>query len=177
MMTDLSAAEALIGDDARAAIGMELNRSVGTVRRLEFQRWAAAVGERNPLYFDTAYARSQGYRDVVAPPLYIQHVGGTVVQLDQLRPDGLTQRSGSGAVPLPKCPRRMAGGDDYVFHEPVYDGDVITTVRRLVGLDPKVGRSGPFVLMRFHTSFTRDDAVVVAEASGSLIARPMKDGA
>ena len=44
-MTDLSAAEALIGDDARAAIGMERNRSVATGRRLEFQRWAAAVGD------------------------------------------------------------------------------------------------------------------------------------
>ena len=173
-MTDLSEAQALLGDEARAAIGMELNRSEGTVRQLEFQRWAAAVGERNPLYFDAEYARAQGYRDVVAPPMYIQYVGGTVVELDQLRPDGLTQRSGSGAVPLPTCPRRMAGGDDYTFHAPVYDGDVITTVRRLVDLEPKVGRSGPFVLMRFHTTFTRDDGVLVAEAAGSLIARPMK---
>jgi acyl dehydratase len=174
MMTDLSEAEALIGDDARAAIGMELNRSQATVRRLEFQRFAAAVGERNPLYFDPLYARAHGYRDVVAPPMYIPYVTGTVVELDQLRPDGLTQRSGSGAVPLPKCPRRMAGGDDYTFHEPVYDGDLITTVRRLVGLDPKVGRSGPFVLMRFHTTFIRGDGVLVAEAAGSLIARPMR---
>ncbi len=174
-MTDLSQAEALIGDDARAAIGMALNRSEGTVRRLEFQRFAAAVGENNPLYFDAEYARTQGYRDVVAPPMYIQYVGGTVVELGQLRPDGLTQRSGSGAVPLPQCPRRMAGGDDYTFHEPLYDGDVITTVRRLVGLEPKVGRSGPFVLMRFHTTVTRADGVLVAEAAGSLIARPMKD--
>lgn len=173
-MTELSEAEALIGDDARAVIGQELNRTVGTVRRLEFQRWAAAVGERNPLYFDPEYARAHGYRDVVAPPLYVAYIPGSVVDLQQLRPDGLTLHSGSGVVPLPKCPRRMAGGDDYTFHEPVYDGDVITTVRRLSGLEPKVGRSGPFVLMRFHTTYTRDDGVLVGEVAGSLIARPAK---
>ncbi|MPZ62032.1 MAG: acyl dehydratase [Propionibacteriales bacterium] len=173
-MTELSEAEALIGDDARAVIGHELNRTVGTVRRLEFQRWAAAVGDRNPLYFDAKYARAHGYRDVAAPPLYLAYIGASVVDLDQLRPDGLARQSGSGVVPLPKCPRRMAGGDDYTFHEPVYDGDVITTVRRLAELEPKAGRSGPFVLMRFHTTFTRDDGVLVGEVAGSLIARPAK---
>jgi acyl dehydratase len=175
-MTDVSEAEALIGDDARAAIGSELNRSVGTVRKLDFQRWAAAVGDRNPLYFDEGYARANGYRDVVMPPMYLSYVGGTVIDLERLRPDGLTGRSGSGSVPLPSCPRRMAGGDDFTLHEPVYDGDVVTTVRRLVALEPKVGRSGPFVLMRFHTTFVRDDGVLVAEIAGSLIARPAKNG-
>ena len=173
-MTDLTEAEALIGDDARAAIGMQLNHAEGTVRRLEFQRWAAAVGDRNPLYFDPEYAQAHGYRDVVAPPMYLPYIGGTVVDLAQLRPDGLTGRSGSGAVPLPKCPRRMAGGDEYSFHEPVYDGDVITSERRLVGLEPKVGRSGPFVLMRMHTTFIRGDGVLVGEVAGSLIARPAR---
>ena len=177
MSADLTEAEALIGDDARAAIGMELNRAVGTVRKVEFQRWAAAVGDHNPLWFVEEYARANGYRDVVAPPMYLPYVGETVVNLATLRPDGLTRGTGSGAVPLPACPRRMAGGDDYTFHEPVYPGDVITMVRRLVGLDPKVGRSGPFVLMRFHTTFTRDDGVLVGEVAGSLIARPAKDAA
>jgi hypothetical protein len=107
--------------------------------------------------------------------MYLPYVGATVVDLEALRPDGLTLGVGSGSVPLPKCPRRMAGGDDYTFHESVYDGDVITSVRRLIGLEPKVGRSGPFVLMRFHTTFTLADGVLAGEVHGSLIARPAKD--
>jgi acyl dehydratase len=165
--------ESLIGDEARAAIGSELGRAVGTVVQKEFQRWAAAVGDRNPLYFDEDYARANGYRDVVMPPMYLAHVTGGVVDLDELRADGIPIRSGgSGSVQLPRCPRRMAGGDDITFLEPVYAGDVITSVRSLAGLEQKSGRSGDFVLMHFRTTYTRDDGVLVAEAASSLIARP-----
>jgi acyl dehydratase len=73
---------------------------------------------------------------------------------------------------LPKCPRRMAGGDDITFLEPVYAGDVITSVRTLEGLEEKTGRTGAFVLMHFRTTYTREDGVVVAETASSLIARP-----
>jgi acyl dehydratase len=165
--------ESLIGDEAWAAIGTELGRAVGTVVKKEFQRWAAAVGDRNPLYFDEDYALANGYRDVVMPPMYLAHVTGGVVDLDELRPDGIPLRSGgSGAVQLPKCPRRMAGGDDITFLEPVYAGDVITSVRTLEGLEEKTGRTGAFVLMHFRTTYTREDGVVVAETASSLIARP-----
>jgi acyl dehydratase len=171
-----SEAEQLIGDEARAAIGSEVNRKVGTVTKRDFQRWAAAVGDRNPLYFDPEHAKSHGYRDVIAPPMYVAHLGDTVADLNELRPDGLTRTTGSGTISLPKCPRRMAGGDEMTFHHPIYPGDRITSVRRLVGLEPKTGRSGPFVLMRFRTTHTRDDGVLVAETLGSLIARPPADG-
>ncbi len=162
----------LIGDEALALVGQEISRSVGTVVKKEFQRWAAAVGDRNPLYFDDEYARSQGYREAVMPPMYLSYVTAGVMELDQLRPDGIPLHSGTGTIPLPKCPRRMAGGDNVHFLEPVYADDVITSVRTLVDLEQKSGRSGEFVLMRFATTFTRADGTVVATTVGSAIARP-----
>ena len=162
----------LIGAAALALIGQEISRSAGTVVKKEFQRWAAAVGDRNPLYFDEDYARRNGYRDVIMPPLYLSYVTAGVMDLEQLRPDGIPLTSGTGAVPLPKCPRRMAAGDSITFLEPVYPGDEITAVRVLAGLEEKSGRSGRFVLMRFSTTYRRGDGTLVAEISGSSIARP-----
>jgi acyl dehydratase len=162
----------LIGDAALALIGQEISRAAGTVVKKEFQRWAAAVGDRNPLYFDEDYARRHGYRDVIMPPLYLSYVTAGVMDLDQLRPDGIPLTSGTGVVPLPKCPRRMAAGDSITFLEPVYPGDDITAVRVLAGLEEKSGRSGRFVLMRFSTTYHRGDGTLVAEISGSSIARP-----
>ena len=153
-------------------IGQEVSRAAGTVVKKEFQRWAAAVGDRNPLYFDEDYARRNGYRDVIMPPLYLSYVTAGVMDLEQLRPDGIPLTSGTGAVPLPKCPRRMAAGDSITFLEPVYPGDEITAVRVLAGLEEKSGRSGRFVLMRFSTTYRRGDGTLVAEISGSSIARP-----
>jgi acyl dehydratase len=164
--------ESLISDAALAKIGTEVNRGVGTVVKKEFQRWAAAVKDRNPLYFDADYARAQGYRDVVMPPMYLQQVTHGVADLDNLRPDGIPGGGGSGDIPLPKCPRRMAGGENTTFYEPVYDGDVITAVRVVEDIQEKNGRSGEFVLVTSRTTYTRQDGTVVADMMGSMIARP-----
>ena len=164
--------EPLIGDDARAFIGKVTTEVEGIVVKKEFQRWAAAVKDRNPLYFDADFARANGYRDVIAPPLYIQYVVLGVADLDKLRPDGIPGGSGSGDIPLPKCPRRMAGGEDITFYEPIYDGDVIKAVRTVTDIQEKHGRSGAFVLVTSTTTYTRQDGTVVAENKASMIARP-----
>ena len=163
--------EQLVGDDARAFIGKTTSTATGIVVKKEFQRWAAAVKDRNPLYFDADFARKHGYRDVIAPPVYVQYVTLGVADLDALRPDGIPG-GGSGDLPLPKCPRRMAGGDDLTFYEPLYDGDVITATRKVTDIQQKQGRSGSFVLVHSLTTYTRQDGVTVAEHKGSMIARP-----
>jgi acyl dehydratase len=165
--------QSLVGPLALAAIGTEIARAQGTVVKKEFQRWAAAVGDRNPLYFDDEYARSHGYREAVMPPLYLQQVTLGVVDLDQLRPDGIPGGGGTSArIPLPKTPRWMAGGEDTRFFEPVYDADVITSVRSVVSVEQKQGRSGAFVVITSRVTYTRGDGTVVAEATMTTIARP-----
>lgn len=163
--------EELVGDRARAMVGAEVSRVSGPVTRREFQRWAAAVGDRNPLYFDAEYARAHGYRDVIAPPLYLSYATGGVVDLDALRPDGLPARSGA-MVPLPKTPRLMAGGDSWEFFAPAYAGDTVTGVRRIETVEQKQGRSGPFVLVTASTTYYNQDGEVLARATDTLLARP-----
>jgi|HubBroStandDraft_3_1064219.scaffolds.fasta_scaffold42276_1 acyl dehydratase len=161
----------LIPDEARARIGSETGRATGRVVRQEFQRWAAAVKDRNPLYFDAEFARAHGYRDVVMPPMYLSHVTHGVADLDTLRPDGIPG-GGPGDLQLPGCQRRMAGGENITFHHPVYDGDVLTSVRVIENIEEKNGRSGAFVLVTSRTTYVRQDGTTVAEAVSSMIARP-----
>jgi acyl dehydratase len=167
MSTDTS----LIPDEARAVIGTETGRASGIVVKKEFQRWAAAVKDRNPLYFDADFARAHGYRDVVMPPMYLSHVTLGVADLDALRPDGIPG-SGGGDIPLPHTPRRMAGGENVTFHQPVYDGDVLTSTRVVQSIEQKQGRSGAFVLVTSRTTYVNQAGVTVAEAVSSMIARP-----
>jgi acyl dehydratase len=177
MMAAEKASPSLIDAESLALIGSELERSAGVVNRRDFQRWAAAVGDHNPLYFDAAFARAHGHRDVVMPPMYVQHVTTGIARLDELRPDGIPAGSGSGALPLPRCPRRMAGGEEIRFRAPAYPGDELTAVRRVTSLDQKAGRSGPFVLVRLTSTYTRSDGTVIAESSRVIIARPPAEGA
>jgi hydroxyacyl-ACP dehydratase HTD2-like protein with hotdog domain len=163
--------ETLIPPEASKMVGTEQSRVSGIVEKKQFQRWAAAVKDRNPLYFDADAARASGYRDVIAPPLYVQYVTLGVTDLDTLRPDGIPG-SGGGDIPLPACPRRMAGGESWQFYAPLYDEDVITATRRITDIQEKHGRSGRFVLVTFLASYTNQDGVVVAEARSQMIARP-----
>jgi acyl dehydratase len=167
----VSIAESLIPPEASELVGAEQARATGIVEKKQFQRWAAAVKDRNPLYFDPDFARAHGYRDVVAPPLYVQYVTLGVSDLTGLRADG-TPGGQSGDIPLPGCPRRMAGGESWRFHRPLYDGDVITVVRRVDDISEKSGRSGRFVLVTWLAAYRNADDVLVAEARSSMIARP-----
>jgi acyl dehydratase len=167
----VSAEQTLIPPEAAKLIGTEQARSAGIVDKKQFQRWAAAVKDRNPLYFDVSFARSHGYRDVIAPPMYLPHVTLGVADLETLRPDG-TPGGSAGDIPLPACPRRMAGGESWQFHAPLYDGDVVTSTRRVDNIQEKHGRSGRFVLVSWVSTYTNQDGLVVAEARSSMIARP-----
>jgi acyl dehydratase len=53
------------------AIGKTYPATTYAVGREKIREYASAVGETNPLYFDVDVARAAGYRDVVAPPMFV----------------------------------------------------------------------------------------------------------
>jgi acyl dehydratase len=54
----------------RSAAGREAKAAVNEVERGAIRRFAEAIGETNPIYFEEAAARAAGYRSVVAPPTF-----------------------------------------------------------------------------------------------------------
>jgi acyl dehydratase len=161
--------ESLITPEARAMIGREVGRQAAVVYPKEAQRFAAAVGDLNPLYFDDDAARAQGYDGVIAPPMFLPHVLHGVSRLESLREDGVPQQGGSD-IPLP-VQRLMAGGEEYEFSAPLYAGDRITATTHIQNIEEKSGRTGRFVLITRETVYTNQDAVVVATGRFSVIVR------
>jgi acyl dehydratase len=161
--------ESLITDEARAMIGAVTRRQRGVVSLLEAQRWAAAVGDRNPIYFDDEAARDAGYRGIVTPPLFLPHALHGVVDLARLRIDGIQVVKGS-SVPL-KVSRTMFGGEELEFFLPVYPGDVIEAETRVAAIEEKEGSKGPFVLTTTETTYTNQDGDIVAKGRTFGIAR------
>lgn len=166
-MTD----ESLIDAESAARVGTVAARATGELSRREWQRWAAAVGDHNPLWFDPEHARAHGYRDVTCPPLYLQYAVLGVTPLEELRPDG-SSGAVSGSLAFPRAPRRMAGGESFAFHHPAYHHDEIEMVRTISSIVEKRGRSGRFVLVTWHTVYHNQHGALLAEATTSMIARP-----
>jgi acyl dehydratase len=161
--------ESLITDEARAMIGVVTRTRTGDVSIKEAQRWAAAVGDRNPIYFDDAAAREAGYRGIDTPPLFLPCVVLGVVDLDHLREDGIARVQGS-SIPL-KVSRTMFGGEESEFLLPVYPGDTITAETRVADIEQKDGSKGPFVLTTTETVYTNQDGAVVGRSRTFGIAR------
>ncbi|MER7006071.1 MaoC family dehydratase N-terminal domain-containing protein [Dactylosporangium sp. NPDC000555] len=162
----------LVPDETLALVGQEIMRTSGVAVLREGQRYAAAVRDANPLYHDDAYARRYGYRGAILPSLFLQYLVMGAYRLDELRKDGGAATGDAAGIPLPDCPRIMAGGVDWRFHLPVYDGDVVEHTRTLAGIEEKRGRSGSFVLLTSRNTYRRQDGELIAESTSRLIARP-----
>jgi acyl dehydratase len=163
--------QSLIDAESASRVGTVAATATGEVNRRDWQRWAAAVGDHNPLWFDPEYARAQGYRDIICPPLYLQYAILGVTPLDGLRPDG-SSGAVSGSLAFPRAPKRMAGGESTTFHRPAYHRDEIEMARTIESIVEKQGRSGRFVLVTWRTVYRNQRGELVAEATTSMIARP-----
>ena len=163
--------DSLIDAESAARVGTVAATATGEVLRRDWQRWAAAVGDDNPLWFDTGYARANGYRDIICPPLHLQYAILGVSPLPSLRPDG-SSGAVSGSLAFPRAPKRMAGGESFRFHLPAYHRDEVEMVRTISSIVEKDGRSGRFVLVTWHTVYHNQNRELLAEATTSMIARP-----
>jgi acyl dehydratase len=167
--TGPAGAASLIPAETLALVGQPLGEPVTvTIDRREAQRYAHAVGDENPLYFDEQAARAAGHRTLLAPPTFVSHAPVPPRSVDALRVDGL-YRTGD-RVRL-NVDRMMFGGEEWDFLQPVCVGDEITAETRLAALDQKEGRNGPFVRVVRETTYTNGEGAVVARARQIGIAR------
>ncbi len=123
-------------------------RQLGQISALMFQRYAIAVGDLNPVYFDDAAARAAGYPGVVAPPNFLTSVLGWEAgpPEGELLEDGTEPKN---LVPEIQGLRLMGGGHELTIEQPVRPGDIVTARRKLVEL---YQREAKFGLLTFAIS-------------------------
>lgn len=94
------------------------------VTRNDIRRFAEAIGDSNPVYLDPAAARALGHPDVVAPPTFL--ITASIGD------------AGGGFIADPDLGVIYAlvvhGEERFAFHRPVYAGDVLESVTRIVGM-------------------------------------------
>ncbi len=161
----------IVTEQARALIGMETSTRLGEITLRELQRYAVAVGDMNPLYFDEEYARASAYGGIIAPPNFLTaiigwHPGPTE---DKLTPDG-RPASREYTLPLKGVSRAMGGGQELEFLLPVRPGDSFTRVTKLVDITEKEGKSGPLVIVEAEQRYVnqRGETAVVCRTSTIL---------
>ncbi|MGH3240708.1 MAG: FAS1-like dehydratase domain-containing protein [Spirillospora sp.] len=155
----------------REQVGTVVRDSLGRVSATEFQRFAMAAGETDPVYFDDAAARAAGLPGAVAPPLFLSSVlGWGAGPADaELGADG----TGDETAGLPLAGLRLMGaGQDLDFHNPVHDGVRVVRETSVEDVTLKAGRSGPFLVITRLRRFLDESGTPLLTCRDNLIARP-----
>jgi acyl dehydratase len=146
-----------VDDALRASLAQELGvehvESLGEISATLTRRYAAAVGERDPLSHD-AYAKSLGHANVLAPPNFLPGVinWGEGAPYDRLREDGTEADTHLPGVPA-KGVRVMGGGEEMHFTKPVVAGTVVSRRTVLLDVNERESRQGPMLVVRYADEY------------------------
>jgi acyl dehydratase len=130
------------------AIGKTWAPDTYAVGREKIREFAWAVGETNPLHLDPEAARSAGYSDLVAPPMFAVVYASRSVGPAILDPDvGIN------------FALMVHGAQEFRWGAPVVAGDEVTTTTELKDISERGGLS--FYVFETRSVNQRDETVVL----------------
>ncbi len=135
-------------------VGVEHEELLGEISATLTRRYAAAVGDSDPLYHDAAYAKSLGYANVVAPANFLPGVicWSEGAPYDRLREDGTEADTHLPGVPA-KGVRVMGGGEEMHFTRPVVAGTVVSRRTVLLDVTPRDSKQGLMLVARYQDEY------------------------
>ena len=157
---------AILPDAVQRAIGATKKRRF-EVNARDINRFAQAIGERNPIHCDEDHARRSRHGGIVAPPLFCQTLTYEDASPEQLPADGSPLEI---SVPVPAV-RTVGGSSEYTIHRLVRAGEVIEIKSTLKDVYTKQGRSGLLYIVVVETVFTDADDRPVATELATYIKR------
>ena len=130
------------------------------------RRFAIAVGDHNPLYYDDEFARTTAYGGVVAPPTFLFEWNH---KKHDAWPPGELKSLFAG---LEHQPRGIRGINEYEFIQPVRPGDIIKSRARVTDVYEKQGRSGRLVFIISETVYHNQREETLGKSKDTSIVLP-----
>lgn len=138
------------------------------VEKGAIKKFADAIGDRNPLYWDKEYARKSEYGGLIAPPGFFGWpVSWTAVMplASALRDECIDTISKAG------FPRVLDGGIDYEFFHPVYAGDILKAESKIADVRERESKGGKMLFGILETSYTNQEGRLLAKERRTIIQR------
>jgi acyl dehydratase len=142
-------------DFDRNVMGVESTPVSYDVEKGAIRKFADAIGDDDPIYYDEKAAQAVGFKTIVAPPTFL-----CTFRAQEL-PDLKIQ---FGRV-------RLNGGNEYEYYKPIYAGDTITLTAKYADVSERSGRSGNMVFVITELTFKNQHGDVVAKGRNTGILR------
>jgi acyl dehydratase len=139
-----------------------------TIKEVEkgaIRRYAAAVGDPNPLYSDDEYARKSRYGGIIAPPGFFGWPKAGLPAAEGLigLMTGLIEAGYAGI---------LDGGMAYECYLPVRAGDTLVASPMVKDVTAKAGKTN-MMITRFETTYLNQNGDLVARSFHTLIGRKL----
>ena len=156
----------LLTDDVRALVGRtEVYTAPEPFGAAAGRYFGLAIGDDNPLYSDTAYARNHGLEDVTIPPTLVCETN----QYTGLTKDAEGYAGHRWNIHIPGT-REVRGGNAYTFHRRIRPEDVVTATWRIEDVTEKTTRSGrEMLLVTSKATYAAADGDLLAENEETII--------
>lgn len=138
---------------------------VREVEKGSIRRYAEAVGNLNPLYYDEEYAKKSPYGCIIAPPGFFGWASASVPTSEGII--GLmTALIESGYAGI------LDGGMSYDFYLPVRAGDTLVGSPKVKDIQLKTGKT-EMMICQFEVSYLNQNGDLVAKSYQTLIGRKL----
>jgi acyl dehydratase len=164
----------MLPEEITKFIGKPSSTSIFEVEKEVIRRFADAVDDSNPLYWDEDYAKKSKYGSIIAPPGFISSpwFSGRPTKWPK-RGDTTVEDTGELADALAKAGlgRVLDGGMEYEFFAPVRAGDTLTASSVIQDIVERTGQTGRMAFLFTETTYTNQDGETVAKARSTSIHR------
>ncbi|HEY7063883.1 MAG TPA: MaoC family dehydratase N-terminal domain-containing protein [Chloroflexota bacterium] len=131
----------------------------------DVRRYLDATGDDNPLWRDEAYARAQGYRARLVPPLFVAALTRRIPVSHSPEDQVFWEHK----VPiLTGYTNTRNAGTELEFLAPIYVGDRISVQTHIVDITERRGRTGLGIFITRILEFRNQDGVPVIRRRQSL---------
>ncbi len=161
----MAAEELKVPDELAQYIGKIDPPHVREVEKGSIRRYADALGNPNPLYYNEEYAADSPYGCIIAPPGFFGWSKQSIPQSEGII--GLM-----GAMINAGYAGILDGGMAYEFFLPVRADDTLIAYTKVKDIQAKAGKKD-MMITQFETTYLNQNGDTVAKASQTLIGRKL----
>jgi acyl dehydratase len=144
------------------AVGRASPPTLNEVEKGAIRRFAEALGDYNPIFYDEEYARASGYPTIVAPPTFPASFHSAA---------DLRELLGVGIKSL------LHAEQTFEYERPIFAGDRIYVITRVAEVQERSGPAGGRMDVAVIEDEGRDEeGSVVFRARRTLVIRAAKEG-
>ncbi len=158
----------MLPEEITKFIGQGGEVSIFEVEKGAIRRFAQAIDDQNPLYWDEECARNSRYGSIIAPPGFFgwptKWPRGSMLSFE-------ASRRRSAVLSENGYSRVLDGGIEYEFFLPVRAGDTLAALPMIKGIVGREGRTGKMAFVITETTFTNQNGDLVAKQRRTTIHR------